>query len=216
MRIKAKEKVGFIFECGRDGPDYKVCHYLLERLSDMIEMVPRFLDRKVRLLSECGEVAALLLSVEKCARVVVTWDLEPPWGGEACRHEDKEKAFKSLTEAKVNRQKVVLLCIEREMECWLMADKRALEAHLRNEKHPHPLKHKLKDYKKPDSEIRRPKTELISLFQRELGHSRKYVDREHALRMIRRIPDWSKLRRSDSFRRFAEKGANITLDEQRP
>ena len=35
----AKEVVGFIFECGRDGPDYKVCRHLLGKLNGNIEMV---------------------------------------------------------------------------------------------------------------------------------------------------------------------------------
>ena len=93
-----KEKVGFIFECGRDGPDYKVCQYLLGKLNGNIEMVARFLDNKQRLLSECGAVAAQLLTT--CSRVVVVWDLVPPWGtGKPCRHEDREQAFQSLKDA---------------------------------------------------------------------------------------------------------------------
>src|SRR5215217_4810801 len=91
----AKEMVGFIFECGRDGPDYKVCRHLLGKLSMSIEMVARFLDNKQRLLSECGTIAAALLTT--CSRVIVIWDLMPPWGmGKPYRHEDRRKAFPSL------------------------------------------------------------------------------------------------------------------------
>ena len=56
-----------------------------------------------------------------------------------------------------------------------------------------------------------PKTELISLFQRELGRTRKYSDRNHALLLAQEISEWSKLRRSDSFRRFAEKAARVNV-----
>lgn len=205
---KPKEKVGFVFECGRDGPDYKVCHHLLGRLNEKIEMIARFLDNKPRLLDECGEVADRLLRIDKCSRVVVAWDLEPAWGGEACRHEDRERALRSFKAAKVHLQWVVLLCIERELECWLMADKRALHTVIGNLKHPHAVG-QLPDYNKPDQQIRRPKTELIKLFQRE--KIRKYVDRDHALTLARAIPDWSKVRRSGSFRRFAEKAAKVNL-----
>jgi len=121
----AKEKVGFIFECGRDGPDYKVCNHFLGRLNDKIEMVARFLDNKPRLLAECGGVAAALFGIDKCSRVVVAWDLEPAWGGDACRHEDKDLALKSLAAAKVSVRQVLLLWSEREVECRLMADRRA-------------------------------------------------------------------------------------------
>lgn len=204
------EKVGFIFECGRDGPDYRVCDYFLGQLNANMTMVPRFLDNAERLLTECGEVAASLLAVEKCNRVVVTWDLEPAWGGKACRHDDKERALISLGAAKVNLNKVLLLCVERELECWLMADHRALQTVIGRYKHPHPLG-ALPKYKRPDTQIHRPKTELISLFQRELGRGRKYVDRDHALLLARSIPDWTKLRRSDSFQRFAQKAALVTV-----
>lgn len=211
MGPATREKVGFIFECGRDGPDYQVCKHLLERLNPSVEMVPSFMDNAERLLTECGSVASSLLS-GGCARVVVTWDLEPPWerSRKPCRHNDKEKVMKSLSDAKVSAKRVLLLCIERELECWLMADKRALEAVLARYKHPHPLG-QLPDYKRPDTQIRRPKTELISLFQQELGKRRKYVDRNHALMIARSIPDWVRLRRSASFRRFAEQAARVSL-----
>lgn len=123
---------------------------------------------------------------------------------------NKEKAAKSLKAARVSMRQVLLLCIERELECWLMADKRALEEVLRGYKHPHPVG-QLPDYRRPDTQIRRPKMELIRLFQQELGKGRKYVDRDHALRIARAIPDWSRLHRSDSFRRFAEKAALVSI-----
>src|SRR6266404_4640569 len=120
---RPKEKVGIIFGCGRDGPDYKVCNHFLERLNPGIEMIPRFLDVKTRLLAECGDVAAQLLDVDRCARVIVSWDLEPKWGGDPCRHDDKEIALNSLRNSGAPLARVHLLCIERELECWLMADK---------------------------------------------------------------------------------------------
>jgi hypothetical protein len=106
--------------------------------------------------------------------------------------------------------RVALLCIERELECWLMADVRALGTVLGAYKNPHPIG-KLNEYKRPDLQITRPKTELIRLFQRELGPHRKYVDRNHALPIARAIPDWAKLKRSDSFRRFAERAARVSI-----
>ncbi len=204
------EKVGFIFECGRDGPDYKVCHHFLGRLNGKIEMVPRFLDNKPRLLDGCGELAAALLVIEKCDRVVVSWDLEPAWGGKACRYDDKKRALKSLTDANVQLNRVLLLCVERELECWLLADKRALQTVLGRYKHPHPIG-QLPDFKQPDEQIGRPKSELVGLFQRELGKGHKYVDRDHAMLLAQSVPDWSKIRRSNSFRRFAEKVAKVSL-----
>ena len=208
--MPTKERVGFIFECGRNGPDYQVCDHLLAQLNPNIEMIPRFLDNAERLLTECGEVAANLLSVEKCRRIVVVWDLEPAWGGTACRQKDRELAERSLRAAGVSMKQVVLMCVERELECWLMADRRALTTVIGRFKHPHPLG-RMPDYSHPDDEIGRPKTELIKLFQCELGRSRKYVDRIHAILLARSIPDWSRIRRSCSFCRFALKGARVRI-----
>jgi hypothetical protein len=203
-----KEKVGFIFECGRNGPDYEVAGFFLGRLNPQIEIVPRFLDNAERLLNECGEIAAELL--KECSRIVIMWDLEPAWGGKACRHDDKECAIKSLDGAKVDKRKVLLLCVEKELECWLMADKRAIEAVLGRYK-PSYYIGKIPEFKDPDTQIKRPKTELISLFENELGSGRKYVDRTHAMLLARAIPDWSRISRSVSFCRFANKAARVKL-----
>ena len=205
-----REKVGFIFECGRDGADYKVCQHLLGKLNKNIEMVARFLDNKRRLLAECGPVALELLAT--CSRVVVIWDLVPPWGTERpCRHIDREKAFQSLRDAKVPPRKVTLICIEQELECWLMADARALRAVLSKLKHPHRLDNRLREYRDPDRRIKHPKGQLISLFKRELGKKRGYIDLNHALWLAQAITDWSKLRNSTSFRRFAMKAARVEI-----
>ena len=205
------EKVGFIFECGRDGPDYKVCHHFLGRLNPAIQMVPRFLDRKERLVAECGDVAAGLLQIDNCSRVVVTWDLEPAWGGKACRRKDKTNAIASLRSAKVPLDRVLLLCVEKELECWLMADHRAVATVIGELKHPRQAGN-VPEFKKPDRDIKRPKTVLVTLFEQELGRGRKYVDRDHALRIAKAVPDWRRIRRSDSFARFAAKAARSPLD----
>ena len=34
---------------------------------------------------------------------------------------------------------------------------------------------------------------------------RRYVDRDHAIQIVRRVPDLTRLRRSESFCRFEEK-----------
>jgi hypothetical protein len=205
-----QEKVGFIFECGRDGPDYQVARCLISRLNSNIEIVPQFLDNTERLLTECGVVAFELLKT--CRRVVIMWDLIPPWEGsrKPCLCEDRTLALESLRAAKVKLTKVVLICVEQELECWLMADERALANVLGECKHPHPIG-QLRTYTRPDRQIKHPKMELISLFQRELGRSKKYVDRIHAIRLAQAIPNWNRLKRSASFRRFAEKAALFVL-----
>jgi hypothetical protein len=74
---------------------------------------------------------------------------------------------------KVNLNNVFLVCIQEELEAWLLADHRAVTAMLKPLKHPHPV-----------SRISR-------------------VDYRHALLIAREIADFTKLRRSLSFQRFA-------------
>ena len=68
-------KVGFVFECGPDGPDYQVCKHFLNRLNPQVEMDPVFMDNAGKLRAECGPPTAALL--ETCERVVIVWDLTP-------------------------------------------------------------------------------------------------------------------------------------------
>ncbi|MGE0825386.1 MAG: hypothetical protein AB7G75_27675 [Candidatus Binatia bacterium] len=121
-------KVGMIFECGPDGADLQVCRYLARLLQSDIEIAHVTLDNKPKLVSECGAAAARLLA-EGCERVVIVWDLHPPWRSnkqKPCRKEDRETISSALSRAGVDAQQVSLVCIEEELEAWLIADGRAL------------------------------------------------------------------------------------------
>ncbi len=192
-------RIGFIYECGPKGADVDVCQNLAIRLKAEIECVARTLDNKQNLVRECGPVANVLL--QNCEHVLIIWDLFPPWRETApCLHQDRVDIFKSLANAGVDQTKVSLVCIREELEAWLLADKRALQTVLAKMKHPHPLG-TLKKYSNPDM-IPQPKTKLIQLFQKELGKRRKYVDFRDAKKIVAAIPDFNKIRHSDSFSRF--------------
>jgi hypothetical protein len=203
-------KIGFIFESGRDGADYQVYRHFLKRLEPGIEIVPRFMDDKKNLLENCGPVAALL--VESCERVVILWDLYPAWRErhiKPCRKEDRLKIFASLRSSRVPPGKVALVCIEEELEAWLLADIRALRFVLAAHKRPRPVG-KLPQFKNPER-IRNPKTRLTKLFNQELGAHSRYIDYQDAIQIARAVPDFNKIRRSSTFSRFAEKTAGIRL-----
>jgi hypothetical protein len=203
-------KIGFIFECGRDGADSQVCRYFAERLTPGIVVVSQFMDNKPNLLENCGPVASLL--IEDCDRVIIIWDLYPAWRETfigPCRKEDREKIFASLQSCEVPLHKVVLVCIEEELEAWLLADKRALKTVLTNYKHPHRVGN-LPNLGAPER-IPKPKTRLTRIFNQELGAHRRYIDHQDAIRIAEAIPDFNKIKRSTTFRRFAEKAVGITL-----
>ena len=133
-------KIGFIFECGPEGPDVQVCRHLVQKLDSTIEFVSSTLDNKKKLLEDCGAIAKVLL--DECEKVIVVWDLYPAWrekGMKPCRHEDRQAIFQSLQSEDVDLAKVFLVCIREELEAWLLADHRAVKTMLQPLKHPHPV-----------------------------------------------------------------------------
>ena len=192
-------KVGMIFECGPDGADFQVCRHLARELQPDLEIAHVTLDNKPKLVAECGAAAAKLLA-EGCKRIVIVWDLHPPWRSDRqkpCRKEDRGAILSSLARAGVRSSQVSLVCIEEELEAWLIADGRALSVVLSRKAHPV----KVQDIKDPEG-TRKPKTHLIKVFQQN-GHS--YVDRIHARLIVEALPDLTRIRRCATFVRFAVK-----------
>ena len=192
-------KIGMIFECGPDGADQQVCEHLAHRLLPDIEVVPVTLSKKPELLSGCGPAAANLLR-EGCERIIIVWDLYPPWRRQEppCRKEDREAIQNSLSKSGVSMQQVALVCIEEELEAWLLADGRALSTVLSRPAHPV----RVRDVKKPDR-TQKPKTRLNKIFQQYSG--RPYVDLMYARKIVEVLPDLTRIRRSTTFARFAAK-----------
>jgi hypothetical protein len=150
--------------------------------------------------------------LSECEKVIIVWDRYPAWrekGIKPCRHEDRQEIFQSLQAENVDLSKVFLVCIQEEMEAWLLADYRAVTSMLQPLKHPHPVG-KISRFSNPDS-IRNPKKRLTKIFTHELGQRRRYVDYQHAIMLVREIPNFNKIRRSDSFKRFVLKVAGLEL-----
>src|SRR5215207_1133514 len=151
----ARPKIGMIFECGPDGPDKKVCSHFAGLLWPEAEIQSVTLSDKKKLLTECGKDTATLLDAG-CQRVLIIWDLHPAWReARPCLHEDREAIFASLREAKVTSPNVHLVCIEEELEAWLVADGRAIAQVLSTPAHPVRISHE----NRPD-QVRNPKARL--------------------------------------------------------
>lgn len=200
-------KIGIILECGPDGPDKHVCHHLAKLALRDAKLEAEFsfvtLDNKPNLLQRCGQSAAALIA-GGCERVLIVWDLYPPWGvykQKPCRHEDRQAIFENLMAAEVDRNRVALICIEEELEAWLMADGDVLTAFLQSiSSHAKRVPH----HKNPERIGYKPKTALNKLMQESTG--RKYEDYVHARKIVNRIEDLSRLRKvCMTFRRFEQK-----------
>lgn len=193
-------KIGFIFECGPAGADQQVCEYLARQLCAEMTPVSRTLDNKPRLLQECGAVAAALFA-EGCERVLVIWDLRPAWPNERkpCRKVEREAILASLRNAGVADNPVFLVCIEQELESWLLADERKISAYLSTATH----RYSARRISKPDR-VPNPKSVMMNHFQTARG--RRYIDRTDAIRVMQAVAiDLSRLRHSPTFVRFESK-----------
>ena len=111
---------------------------------------------------ECGEWVKALLE-RGCSCVLIIWDLLPDWGeyeGKGCRHDDREEIAESLKDAGLNPadNRIRLICIEKMLEAWLIADERALSAFLSTQAHPVHVPRQKRPEHMPD-----PKAALIGL-----------------------------------------------------
>lgn len=195
-------KVGFIVECGPEGAETRVIPYLAQLVDGTIEPDVIPLDRKPRLKQECGRWAKALLE-QGCQRVLILWDLLPDWGefeGCGCRHVDKEHITESLSNAGFDPAdpRIHLICVEKMIEAWLLADNRAVKNFIETDAHPI----RVRRYNAPDT-VRDPKATLNGVFKK--SRLRAYVDRDHAIGIARKVTDLTRLRRSASFARFEEK-----------
>lgn len=192
-------KLGFILECGPQGADLKVCKNLVSRIRPSDEFLPITLDNKPKLINGCGKAAMQLLN-SGCDQIFIIWDLFPDWRQgktRPCRHEDRDEIFNSLSAALVPLEKVTLVCIEQELEAWLIADGRAISDFLSTSTRTVTIRHETK----PD-QVQNPKKKLNQYFTQNRGNGFNYIDYLHAEKLVALIPDFQKLKKSESFKRF--------------
>ena len=194
-------KIGLILECGPGGPDEQVYSHLAKQLIPKIDLRCETMLNKPKLIAGCGKVAVNLLA-EGCETVGILWDLYPPWRTkqeEHCLGQDRKRIFASLTDAGIGEPEIQLVCVQEELEAWLLADKRALTSFFSRPAHP---AKKVPEYKNPEN-VSNPKGKLRKLFD-QYGKGR-YNEMVDALSIIRKLPDWSKIKRCPSFLRFVER-----------
>lgn len=193
--------IGFVFECGPQGADKLVCEYLAGQLLPGSKFVSRTMDNKLKLLEGAAEIAKELLA-DGCERVLIVWDLRPAWPdttNKPCRAAERQTLLDALVKQELQAQPVYLVCVEQELESWLLASEHAISAYLSTPAHAY----EAKKVKKPDRE-RQPKAVMNNYFQE--ARNQRYDDRVHALKVLKAAPiNLGKLRRSVSFARFESK-----------
>lgn len=194
--------IGFIFECGPQGADKQVCEYLAAHICPQNKFTSKTLDNKPNLLRDAGKVAAQMLK-DKCVAVLIVWDLRPAWPGDTpkpCRKKERTQLLQVLDDAGVaQKAPVYLVCIEQELESWLLASDHAISAVLSTDTRPYEVNR----VRHPDR-VNSPKSEMMKHFDTARGW--RYEDRNDAARTLRAADiDLKRLRRSVSFARFEEK-----------
>ena len=195
-------RIGLIFECGPQGADKQVCEYLARRVRPDADFVPRTLDNKPKLLDGAARVARELLG-DGCERVLVIWDLRPAWPDKRhkpCRHAERATLLQALASENLSNAPVFLVCVEQELESWLLADEHRLSAHLSTDAH----RYSMQRVRAPDR-VGNPKSVVMAHFKNARGW--RYEDRVHAYQVVSQGggSDLARLRRSASFARFEAK-----------
>jgi hypothetical protein len=192
-------KLGLVLECDIGGPDELVLTCLARRLAPDVTVQAAGLGSKAQVFLKGPETAVELVEASGCDRVFVVWDLKPYWQGAAalnCEAEADELRAKLKGMKKSTAGKVKLLCLTWELETWLIADARAVSAHLSTPAHKAKFK-----CSSPLS-----KNDAWAFLDREFrklrGHSRGYVDYREAIQIAQLIPDTHRTRSIPSFKRF--------------
>jgi len=193
-------RIGMVFESGPQGADKQVCEYLAQKIRPGVTICSVTHRNKAEMIADCGK-DVLQLQKTRCERILIIWDLFPPWrksGERPCRKEDREAILKSLRLAGVSNATLFMICIREELDAWLLADGRAITTVLSTVAHP---ARRIADSRNPDH-VTNPKGRLRRLFSENRRGA--YNDLVHAIKIIKEA-DLAKLRRSCSFCRFEEK-----------
>jgi hypothetical protein len=194
-------KLGFVFECSPGGGDVKLFQHLLKLIYPTFNFDVNFhhtaLKSKKDLVKECGKEVKRLMGLG-CHKIFIVWDLIPTWkeDGKPCRHDDKEAIKKSLSAFEIGEENVIFLCVERELESWLIADDRALEAFFITKRS---MKNQITRIKSPDTH-HDPKGLLNKHFRNYRGV--RFEPMIHTTQILTKMTEIRNLRRSLSLKRF--------------
>ena len=187
-------KIAFILECSPTGPDQDICKHVVARIAPGLVPVFHCLENKGRLLDECATSAQNHCQHQGCRHIFIVWDLRP---SDTCLADEISLIRqKLLAEDKNLLAKTTLVCAEKEIESWLLADHRAINAYLGLPSHANKCR-------KPE-EVANPKARLINIFRK--ARKPEYNEVKDAIRIARKIPDCRELRKKvPSFMRLARK-----------
>jgi len=191
-----------VFECSPGGGDIKLFQHILSLIYPNFNFVKDFhhsaLKSKKELEKESGKEVKRLRDIG-CEKIFVVWDLIPVWkeDGTPCRHSDKQAIEQSLVAHQLTTNDIIFLCVEKELESWLIADEGALKEYLITK---NSIKDEIRKIKIPDNH-HDPKGLLTKYFKQYRG-VKSFDPMIHTHQLLRHYKDVRKMRRSESFKRF--------------
>ena len=190
-------KIGLILECPVKGTDHQVYEYLVNKICPEMHLEIVGNTNKKELINNCGIQAKLLLESANCEHVVIIWDAMPTWGGTACRRTDVDLIRSKLADEQVELEMVKLICMEPELEGWLLVDGRGVTSYKKEMCHPHPVK------KYKGTKLSANSDTAKKIISRYL--ERRYNDVSDAIRIVKLLPDYDRIARNhSSFNRLAK------------
>jgi len=197
-------RIGLIVECTIDGVEEKLCPKILQLVSDEtgieIECTVETMVKKPILLREAASVTANLLA-EGVDLVVILWDENPPWTPDEdfaqtrCWHHEREHLVSTLVGANIELGKVKLVCIEHEIETWILHDHKLISETMSTS-------HKAKIKKISDPlAIDSPKRFLIQLYKKNKFH---FNVAQAASGFAKNLGDLTHFKKCDTFRYFVQ------------
>jgi len=189
-------KIGLILECDRGGTDQQVYEFVAKKICPSAEyLIEPAGTNKPTMIENCGKVAKILIEKLGCTQVAIIWDLMPRWGGTPCRNEDKAQIIKNLASQGVSLNQVKLICIEPELESWIITEAKGLTSYKAQLSHPH----KIPPFR--SQILQESDNKAKAYISKYLG--RRYNDISEAIRIVQHISDFSKFKRKHpSYERF--------------
>jgi hypothetical protein len=183
-------KIGLILECQPGGADATVYPYVIKRICKKLNIQKaETLIQKKRLINEGPVVAQGLIEIDKCDYVFFIWDRKPRWEDRLgnCQT-DSNKIATSLQGLGVDMNKIVLCCIDEELESWLISDSRGFMEWIRS-KTTHPLP-EIGDHKKKAEQCS-PKNKIKNYLNNHYP-TWKYDDIKDNVKIVECFPDFDR------------------------
>jgi hypothetical protein len=190
-------KVALLLECGRKGSDEQVYSYLINKFCPNMKIQAFPLGNKTNLIEQCDEVCETLVQ-SGFDKALIIWDLSPSFPDKRAKLDcvsEVAHVRKKLTQRNIPEDFYKLICVEYELESYIVADGRGLTAYRQS----------LTTHKMPAFTDRKRKHDQKGPKYVIWNYWGDYNETLHALKLFELLPDFNRVyARNPSFKRFKD------------